>query len=190
MKRREALKKTSWMLKATICAPAVLTALQNCQQGPRHATLLVFDDEQEHLVRDIADTIIPRTATPSASDVSVSLFMDVLLQDVFTNEEVQQFLQGLEEFNNLCRTATGYGFEELDQQQQTSYLEPLDREVMSKAYEESVPFYYTFKQLTCTAYFTSEQGAKQNLHYIPIPGPYQGDILLNKSDKISVGNNM
>jgi len=53
-----------------------------------------------------------------------------------------------------------------------------------------VPFYFTFKQLVITIYFSSEEGVKQNLNYQPIPGSFLGDVGLKAGDKIMVGNQM
>ena len=53
-----------------------------------------------------------------------------------------------------------------------------------------IPFYYTFKSLVITIYFSTEQGIKQNLNYTPIPGPYKGSIELKEGDRIRIGNRM
>ena len=70
----------------------ILTALQSCQdQVLNTRELLVLSDEQDNLIIDIADTILPRTASPSASDVKVDRFIDLLLHDVFDEEVKQKF---------------------------------------------------------------------------------------------------
>ncbi len=74
--------------------------------------------------------------------------------------------------------------------EQTAYLEKIDKEIMEQEYDELVPFYYTFKHLTITIYFTTEQGVKQNLNYNPIPGRYIGEVDLGPDDKIMIGNGM
>lgn len=191
MKRREALKKTSWILKSAIFAPAVLSALQGCQQDVLISrNLQVLNDQQNDLVKAIADTIIPKTESPGASDVQVNQFMDLLLKDVFEKEITQRVLKGLAQFDEDCQLLTGNSFTKLDQTGRHHYLEKFDREVMGKEYEKTVPFYYTFKHLTLTIYFSTEEGVKQNLNYVPIPGPYQSNIELKPVDKIMVGNRM
>ena len=191
MERREAVKKVSWILKSAFFAPTILTALQGCEDKISETSeFFVLNNEQHDLVKAIADTIIPRTATPSASDVKVNQFMDLLLNDVFDKEVKGGFLDGLNEFDKDCKSSTGNSFSELSEPEQYTYLEKVDKEIMGAAYGDTVPFYYTFKHLTITIYFSTEQGVKQNLNYMPVPGPYIGEVELKEGDKIMVGNKM
>ena len=60
MERREAVKKVSWILKSAFFAPAILTALQGCESKISETKeLFVLNNEQNDLVKAIADTIIP-----------------------------------------------------------------------------------------------------------------------------------
>jgi hypothetical protein len=191
MERREAVIKISWILKSAFLAPTLLTVLQSCQDQVLSAReLLVLSDEQDDLIIAIADTILPRTASPSASDVKVDRFIDLLLKDVFEEDVKQKFLLGLLEFDKDCKSITGISFVELNQSEQYTYLEKIDKEIMEQEYDELVPFYYTFKHLVITTYFTTEQGVKQNLNYMPIPGAYVGEVDLKPGDKIIIGNRM
>ena len=191
MERREAVIKISWILKSAFLAPTILTFLQSCQDEVVNTRdLLVLNDKQDDLIKAIADTIIPRTTTPSASDVNVDRFIDLLLKDVFEEDIKQSFLNGLTQFDKDCETITGNSFVDLDETAQYTYLEKVDKEIMEKEYDEFAPFYYTFKHLIITIYFTTEQGVKQNLHYDPIPGDYIGEIDLKEGDKIRIGNRM
>jgi len=186
MQRREA---TGWILKSAIFSPALIGAIQSCQQKISETNeLLVLNQHQYQLCNAIADTIIPETDTPSASQAKVVTFIDLLLQDVYEQEVVDSFIKGLEQFDQECEAAMGKSFNELTSEQQAEYLAPVDQQVLSETYHDQVPFYYTFKRLCITVYFSSEQGIKQNLNYTPVPGPYQGDVGMNPGDKIAVGN--
>ncbi len=191
MNRRTAIRKTTWILKSTIVAPSLLSAIQACK--PRVESdigLQVLDITQNQLVQALADTIIPRTDTPSASDVKVPQFLDLLLKDVFENEVTEKFLSGLAQFDERCQSNTGSNYVDLSIDKQVTYLEQVDDEVMGRQYQTEVPFYYTFKHLTTMIYFSSEQGVKENLKYRPVPGPYEGDIAYHPGDKITIGNHM
>ncbi len=191
MKRREAIKKSTWIAKSVIFTPALMSAIQSCE-GKLSETEnpLVFNDHQNALVRAIADTIIPKTDSPSASDVGVPQFLDLLFQDVFDQQVTEKFLAGLEQFDEDCKAATGKFYTQLNQSNRNVYLEQIDREVMGKEYDALIPFYFTFKQLCVSTYYSTEQGIKQNLNYVPVPGQYQSDIALESGDKIMVGNQM
>ncbi|MDN5210805.1 gluconate 2-dehydrogenase subunit 3 family protein [Fulvivirgaceae bacterium BMA12] len=191
MKRREAIRKTTWILKSAVFGPGLVSALYGCQQKVSDSDdLAVLNSQQHNLAKFIADTILPRTDTPSASDALVPQFLDLLLKDVFDEEVKEHFIAGLNQFEVDCKSSTGKSFTQLDQQARNEYLDLIDREVMAKAYDKHIPFYFTFKQLTITIYFSSERGVKQNLNYMPIPGAFQGDISLDPSDKIMLGNQM
>ncbi len=191
MERREAIIKISWILKSVFLAPGLLTFLQSCQnQIVNTRDLMVLNDNQDSLIKAIADTILPRTASPSASDVKVDRFIDLLLHDVFDEEVRQKFLLGLSQFDENCESITGNRFLKLTETEQYTYLEKIDKEIMEQEYDELVPFYYTFKHLVITSYFTTEQGIKQNLNYMPVPGAYIGEVDLKPGDKIMIGNRM
>jgi len=188
MKRREA---TGWILKSAIFTPGLISAIQGCQRKITETVdLLVLDQDQYHLCNAIADTILPKTESPSASEVRVVEFMDLLLNDVWEPEVVGSFIEGLGKFDDECKSANQISFTKLRQEQKIAYLEPIDKMVMSEDYGETVPFYYTFKRLCLTVYYSSEQGVKQNLDYQPVPGAYQADVELKPGDKIMVGNQM
>ena len=191
MDRRTALRKTSWMLKSTLLAPGLLSAIQACREAVQEeGPLLVLSSSQLKLVSALADTIIPPTDTPSASETAVPQFLDLLLQDVFDDEVKQKFLTGLREFDQECLSVTDSNYLDLSAAEQRSYLEQVDAEVMTATYQDEVPFYYSFKHLVTMIYFSSEAGVKQNLQYRPIPGPFKGDMEYNPGEKITLGNHM
>ena len=189
MKRREAIEKTGWILKSALLSPGVINFLQSCSQKKMMPGLLVLSAYEFELLNSLADLIIPKTDTPSASEVQVVRFLDLLLHDVFDEKNKDGFISGLREFNANCRDQIGRAFLDLDESTKIQYLSDVDEEVMGANYEDEVPFYYTFKQLCVRIYFSTEEGVKQNLDYQPIPGAYQGDVKL-ENNKIVVGNQM
>ena len=54
---------------------------------------------QQALVSEIADLIIPRTDTPSATDVKVPEFIDLILTEWATDDERAKFLAGLDQMD-------------------------------------------------------------------------------------------
>ncbi len=186
MQRRKA---TGWILKSAIFSPALISAIQACEKKISKTTgLLVLNQDQYNLCNAIADTIIPETDSPSASQTKVVEFIDLLLQDVFEQEVVESFIEGLQQFDQECKADQGKLFYDLSQEQQEIYLGPLDKRIMTTDYGDEVPFYYTFKRLCISVYYSTEQGIQQNLNYTPIPGPYQGDVPINPGEKIAIGN--
>lgn len=191
MGRRQVLRKSGWILASAIFGPALITSLESCASEVAKADgLLVFSAEQYQLAAALGDTILPTTNSPSASEVKVPEFMDILLRDVFGEDVKEHLLGGLEQFDRDCESAKGRSFLKLKSSEQRDYLTKIDEMVMGQQYSGEVPFYYTFKKLCITIYFSSEEGVKQNLEYNPIPGPFQGDLKLEDGDIIEIGNEM
>mgnify|MGYP003887131307 FL=1 len=181
----------SWLLKSAFLTPTLVGVLEGCRDKVAETDdLRVLTTPQNETIIAISDTIIPRTDTPSASDVRSNYFMDLLLQDVFDKEARNDFLMGLAQFDEECVESTGHSFSKLDGQQRFVYLEKLDKEIMERTYGEHVPFYYLFKELTITIYFSSEKGVTQNLNYTPVPGPYRGEVDFSTDTRIMVGNKL
>src|SRR5438045_2778102 len=65
------------------------------------------------LVGAIADTILPRTDSPSATDVGVPAFVNVIVAENYTPDERTAFLTGLDALDARARTASGAAVSEL-----------------------------------------------------------------------------
>src|SRR5215210_2309267 len=65
------------------------------------------------LVRAIGDTIIPRTDTPSATDVGVHKFVDVMVNEHMTETERVAALAGLDAIDARARAESNVSFAEL-----------------------------------------------------------------------------
>ena len=188
MERREAVIKISWILKSVYLAPSIFTGLLSCKSEVSNSNLYVFSKERDKLATAIADTVLPRTETPSASDVKVNLYLDQMLNEVFEDAYKNSFLNGLDEFNENCKAFTGNNFLELDEAEKQDYLLRLDKEVYAVQKVDLEPFFSRFKELVVKIYFSTEEGVKQNLNYAPLPGSYKGDVELTTGTKIMIGN--
>ena len=133
---------------------------------------------------------MPRTSSPSASDVKVPEFMDLLLRDVFEDSKKDDLLNGLAYFNSDCKEATGKSFSDLTEEGRYQYLVKLDEAILSGSRRERIPFYITFKTLCVSIYYSTEKGVKENLDYKPVPGGFEGDVALQPEDMIEIGNEM
>ncbi|GGW39441.1 gluconate 2-dehydrogenase subunit 3 family protein [Arenibacter certesii] len=188
MERREAVIKISWILKSVYLAPAIFTGLTSCKSDVSSSHLYVFSENQDKLVRAIADTILPRTETPSASDVEVNLYMDLMLKEVYDDAYKDSFLKGLQQFDENCVAYTDNRFFDLKEAEKLDYLNRLDTVAYGEERAGLEPFYRRFKELVVAIYFSTEEGVKQNLKYVPIPGPYEGDVEVTAATRIMKGN--
>ncbi|TMU50705.1 gluconate 2-dehydrogenase subunit 3 family protein [Flagellimonas algicola] len=191
MDRRVAVVHISWILKSAFLTPAVSTLFHSCRDEVANAReMQILKPGQNESIIAMADTIVPRTDTPSASDVRVNHFIDLLLKDVFDRKTRSAFLQGLSDFDEKCKARTGSDFYDLDEQRRFQYLSKVDQQIMGRDYGERVPFYYSFKHLVITSYFSTKEGVRQNLDYKPVPGPYKGEVDCHGNTRIMIGNYM
>ena len=97
--RRDALKFIGFGIGGVAIAPSVL--LQACkeaaQAGPSY-TYQTFSPTQAATLRLIQDTILPKTDTPSASEVGSVEFADTYIHYTFNPEDKARMLHQLDRF--------------------------------------------------------------------------------------------
>jgi hypothetical protein len=136
-------------------------------------------------VKAMAEMIIPRTDTPGASDVGVAEFIDLILTEWYDEAERTRFLSGLVDVDSRSQALCGKTFVDCSTPRQSEVLTALGENMAKEVGTRSRPlmrrgagrpanFYAMFRHLTLTAYYTSEAGATQELHFEMIPEHYQG----------------
>jgi hypothetical protein len=132
------------------------------------------------LLDEIAETIIPATATPGAKAARVGAFMAMMVTDCYDDAHHAAFRAGL----NGLRDA---GFLTATPAERTTRLNTLDhaqrKHHETKAAHETAHYFRMMKQLTILGYFTSEIGAAQTLIYEEAPGRYDGNAPYAKGDR-------
>jgi hypothetical protein len=149
-------------------------------------SLRTLSTHQDATLKALADMIIPPTDTPSASDAGVSEFVDLVLTEWYDAPERAHFLDGLANVDSQSRTLFQKNFIDCSTEQQGKLLTELGAKMLEGAVPGSrrrssqrpapprANFYADFRRLALTAYYTSEAGATQALHYEVIPEQYQG----------------
>lgn len=184
LNRRDILHKTAWLMGGVLSAPAVLAVLNGCTAKPSAAShSLFFSESQGSLVADVAEIMIPRTATPGAKDVGVPDFIASMLRDVYAPADQERFMHGLREFEVIAKQSFGQSFLELGDERRRGFVRKIHDaavadEIQARASHAPVvrPFILSMKELTMLGFFSSEVGATQVLQYIAVPGAYHGCI--------------
>jgi hypothetical protein len=182
--RRDALRRLSLALGATISAPTIAGMLSpataRAWTNPQSWTPSTLSADQAELVATMAEHIIPATDTPGGRAAGVHRFVDVLLTNHYPDRERDRFLAGLTAFDDRARTANGTAFSASTPPQQHAVMTDVD----ALTYGTGTPpaasadlrfFFRRMKELTLAGYYQSEIGAKQELRVMPM-GPYKGDI--------------
>ena len=181
MDRREAIKRTAWMMGGVVSAPAIMAILKGCTAKPGINWKPEFlSADQASIVSEVAEIIIPRTDTPGAKEVGVPGFIDKILKEVYSKEDQDRFTSGLTAFNEEATKTYGDSFSALKADDQKALVKKVHDEAIQA--EKSTtpapkrPFVLMMKELTMLGFFTSEVGATQVLQYDPVPGSYKGCI--------------
>lgn len=186
MDRREALKRTAWIMGGAVSAPAIIGILKGCKAKPALDWKPTFlSEEQGLLVSQVSEIIIPKTDTPGAKDVGVPGFIDEMLREVYTKEDQDKFINALKEFSDEAKKQFGDAFVELDPAKQVEFV-TAQHDAAVKAQKETKPapprpFVLMMKELTMLGFFTSKPGASEVLQYDPVPGAYKGCLPLSEA---------
>lgn len=126
--RREALRRTAWLIGGAVSAPTLAGVLAGCGADRSAGSPKVLTAGQLALVGAIAEHIIPETDSPGAKAAHVDGFIDEMLASYYPEEERALFLAGLEDVDERARQAHGSRFLECTPEQQLDLLLELDRE--------------------------------------------------------------
>ena len=184
MNRREALRLLAAGATVPLAPASLLASFREARALV--GTQMVFrtlNPHQNATVKALAEMIIPRTETPGAADVGAVEFIELMLTEWYDPAERDRFLQGLADLDARTVALFGKNFVECSADQQALMLEELGEKMMAEADRErnllaAAPsgesFYPMLRHMTLTAYYTSEAGATDELHFEIIPARYDG----------------
>jgi hypothetical protein len=141
--------------------------------GKRSAT--GFSAAQLALIAAAADTILPRTDTPSATDVNVPAFIDVYANDYLNDAERASFLAGLEQVDARAKRFTGVAFADTTPSWRGEIITSIEADDRRSEIGRS---WWRLKSLVVHGYFTSEPIMKSVLKHEIMPGRFDGDVIV------------
>ncbi len=174
MNRREAVKTTTALLGGVlITTNGFLIA---CARDPNKSGGKVLSVDDQSLIEDIADTLLPTTpGSPGAKAAGAGAAISLLLTDCYEPEDQQRVVSGLAQFRDACGKRCGSGFASLPQNEREQFL----REVDAEAQKAGPKHYFSLvRQLALQAYFSSEIGMTKALRYVMTPGKWVGCVPL------------
>lgn len=181
MNRREALSRAALLLGGAISAPTIAALMSGCKADLKSSAASTFlTADQEALVAELCDLILPKTATPSATEVGVPSFIHAVMQDCTPQAGREAFVAGLKKIDEDAN-----GFSKLSKEEKTAFLKKLDTDARA-AGDKATPTqaaWRKLKELTVVGYFTSETGASEVLEYVPVPGRYDPCVPLSEGQR-------
>ena len=170
MDRRDLLSTLGAVTALTLVPGHADEAWARLLAGYRPANTLT--PSQLELVASMADTIIPRTDTPGATDVGVPDWVNLIVAEYYNETERSAFLSGLAAIDARARTLRGVSFAELDAAARDEVMSALDRPADRQSPDARA--YSRLKGLVVHGYFTSERVQKDVLHTDIMPGRFEG----------------
>ena len=188
MDRREALRLLATGTALQFAPRNFLTVLREARKMVKTAPApRTLNAHQDATVKTMAELILPKTDTAGATDVGTSEFIDLMLTEWYDDQDRTRFLNGLSEVDLHTKALFGKSFVEATPDQQaeiltwlgqkmTTMVEPFARPRRGSSRGPSKDFYSMFRSLTLTAYYTSEAGAADELHFQMIPDSHGGCV--------------
>lgn len=88
-------------------------------------SFLILD--QQNLLAEIAETIIPQTTTPGAKSLGVHLLIQKIVSDCYGKDGQEKFSKGLDLIDDLAKNTTQKSFVELDTTKRLELLKSIEK---------------------------------------------------------------
>lgn len=198
MDRRKALKNMGMSLGYVVATPTLLSIVQSCknEQVIKWAPDF-FTQEEGSAITKLVDIILPKTDTPSASEVQADIFIDKFANEVMEKEQQDFMKMSMGKFFNKALKDSG---KEKIEDLTTEDLEPVLASTLKVTKEDQVlnmelidnyneavkegkqptlddgvsrfAFANNLRGMTIWGYKTSEYVGEEVLSYLPVPGEY------------------
>ncbi len=170
-------------LKTLIIISAGAALLPSCLQDEQKSSIslkkIKIDGKDEALLSDVTETIIPKTNTPGAKDVSAYLFSLMMIDDCYAPAEQDKFIKGLHDFEEFSGKKFNRSFVKCTPSQKEEILQSVED---NKDITGNISFFYsTIKRLTVRAYTTSEYYLTKVHVYQLVPGKFYGCVPVKKA---------
>ena len=172
MDRRSLIKLVTLATGSVLSAPLLSSLLVGCKELPSvdgaDYKLQFFTDDEYLFVQNLIDNILPRTDSPSATDVYVHRIIDSMVGLVYQVKDQKKYRSGLTSLRGYLSEDSGNVLTEIS--------------VLSKSKNKaaaSAKFALReMRQQTIAYYLSTEEVGKKHLNYLPIPGKYEPCISL------------
>ncbi|MCU0338243.1 MAG: gluconate 2-dehydrogenase subunit 3 family protein [Spirosomaceae bacterium] len=168
MQRRAALKNLSTAVGGLMTLPAWAAGWTPESVGPTSLLRL----NQEELLAEIVEAIIPETNTPGAKSLKVHQFVVRMINDCYGEAAQKNLAQGLKLTDEAAQKAHSKTFANCDGLQRLALLKQMSEssDVTSKQFVSMI------KNLTVQGYTNSQYFMVNVQKYVMAPGFYHGCV--------------
>jgi len=122
MDRREAVKSVAFLIGGALSATTLATLFDSCNEPGKNSGKL-FTADQEKLVTEVADIIIPTTKkSPGAKAANVGPFITMMIKDCYPEDAQKAFVKGLEDLEKRAKKEYDKSFLEMSVPQRQELL--------------------------------------------------------------------
>jgi hypothetical protein len=170
-KRREAIKQL-------FCITAGVALIPSCMSDRSKSAILLknikISAAEETMLASLCETILPKTDTPGAKELSSHLFVLTMVDECRKKEDQQQFISGMRAFQDKCQAYNEKDFTSSTTEEKKAILSSIiaDKEDSS----DLKYFFKTVKGLTIQSYTASEFFMTKVQVYELVPGRYHGCV--------------
>lgn len=162
---------------ATLLVPgAVAGAWRAVAATPADAPTRTLTSPQARLIALLADAILPRSDTPSATDVGVIGWIDAVATDYFSSVQRSDFLDCIGAIDEHAVSIGGGRLESLPAGVVAGVVTSLDSACGRKNLSPAERGYALLKELVVFGYFTSEPVQKNVLQVPIVPGRFDPSV--------------
>jgi hypothetical protein len=171
IQRREAIKQL-------FCITAGMALIPSCMNDRSKSGILLskitISAAEEDMLTELCETILPKTSTPGAKDISSHLFVLKMVDDCRKKEDQDRFISGMKAFQERWKSTAGKDFVGSTMDQRNTVL----ASILAEKDEESdlKYFFKTVKGLTIQSYTASEFFMTKVQVYELVPGRYHGCV--------------
>ena len=164
------------VIKQILIMAGGLALLPSCLRDAGKSSVLLknldISLDQENLLAEIAETIIPKTSTPGAKELNIHLFVLKMLDDCYEPEEQERFVKGLEALMDKTQDLYGKSFMDLTVPERQELLVAIENDKEASA--ELAGFYKIMKGKTIQGYLNSQYVMTNLIKWELVPGRYNG----------------
>ncbi|PST82611.1 hypothetical protein C7T94_08060 [Pedobacter yulinensis] len=170
MKRRTAIQQILILAGGVVLMPSCLKSSGKASIKLEHLDVSL---EQENLLADIAETILPKTDTPGAKDLKLHLYVLKMVDDCHPEKDRKAFVQGLDSFQDYCTEKMGAAFARLSAADRERALSSISSEHTGLPVHVK-DFFKIMKARCIDGYLNSEYVMSKLVVWELIPGRYNG----------------
>lgn len=192
MDRRIALKQLALLTGGLMVIPSCDFSRENVLAA--YEKLQITEDHKK-LLSKVVETILPGGDMVGAKELNMQDFVLIMANDCLSAEEQQSFTNGLRAFNKYVQKEYGTQFTKMDQSQAEKVFNSItnNKQINSENpkqggtnLEELKYFLDTTKRYTLQGYLSTEYFMTEIMPYKMIPGGFQGEKIIEPSEKINI----